>query len=260
MAIAFDASVSLGTATSTSLTGAHTTSGSSRILFVGGIVDATTDVVTGVTYNGVAMTRVGYYADTGSSQSTFLYVLHAPATGSNNVVISWSGTHTCYGIASSYTGANQSSTVDSSITNTATTADLTTTTTTVADNAWLIMMARAEGGVMTAGANTFLRQNNINNSTAIFDSNGAQTPPGSHSLRTTQTSGLTKHVLASFSEPQFTGSDTMSVSDSEAHVQSQVSTISDTSTVSDSVVLGTPPVNLTKSSSTWTNQNKRYGI
>ena len=203
MAISFDASVSGGSATATSLTFAHTTTGTDRMLFVGALtLTANTDTISGITYGGVAMTRPtnGFVTDA-TNYGIYIYALHAPTEGANNVVISSSLT-TIFGIASSYTGASQTSTVDSSAKTAPTAAaTLTTTTTTVADNCWLVMMARTEDATpfMAAGTNTTLRQNNTNDSIAMFDSNAAKTPAGSHSLQTTQAGTLpTFHVLASF--------------------------------------------------------------
>src|SRR3990167_6346619 len=70
------------------------------------------DYVTGVTYNGVAMTRVFDSGDSGaaSHERSFSYQLVAPATGSNNVVISTnmaSAFDAVNGNATSYSGAHQ---------------------------------------------------------------------------------------------------------------------------------------------------------
>lgn len=201
MPIAFDASSLLTETTGASATFSHTTAGSNKILFVGVLILTSNDLLTGITYAGVAMTRVNTLSFS-TTRRIYLYALHAPAAGANNVVVSFSSSTNSYCIASSYTGAKQTSTVDSQITNGfTTTGTLTTTTTTIDDNCWLIMMARTESGVpyMAAGSGTLLRQNNTNNSIAIFDSNGARTPAGSQSLQTTQpTDGSTGHCLASF--------------------------------------------------------------
>ncbi len=58
--IAFDSATNGGSGTGTSLTYAHTCSGSARLLRVGvNLYNPGTDDLTGVTYAGVAMTQIG---------------------------------------------------------------------------------------------------------------------------------------------------------------------------------------------------------
>src|SRR3989442_1524846 len=118
MAIAFDAISAVAAATATSLTFAHTCTGSNRILFVAGndkVAAAT--VVTGITYNSVAMTKInGVQIPT--SRFITLWDLVAPASGSNNVVVSASESGHLRFVAASYTGAKQSAQPDGNITNT----------------------------------------------------------------------------------------------------------------------------------------------
>lgn len=197
--IAFDNTTSGGSSAGTSHTFSHVVStGANPYLCVGIMIESASDLVSGVTYNGVTMTQVATLSN-GSSSRIYLYALGNPSSGTNDVVITKSST-TSYPIAWSITGAQSSSTVDSSATNGfTTTTSLTTSTTTVADNSWLVMMGRNEGGSpwMAAGTGTTLRQNNTNNSIAMFDSNSAKTPAGSNSLQTTQTSSSTGHIIAS---------------------------------------------------------------
>jgi hypothetical protein len=98
-------------------TWSHTCSGSNRILVVGvnarGLVSNTNTTVTGVTYNGVALTKIRHDSvDSGDTMRgrTELWYLIAPATGANNIVVTWTGTvdFECCG-AISLTGAIQSS-------------------------------------------------------------------------------------------------------------------------------------------------------
>lgn len=116
MAIAVDAVSNSGDLTSvSSATWSHTTSGSNRILVVGanarGVKSDTNTTVTGVTYNGVALTKIR--GDTSDSGDTFrgrseLWYLIAPATGAHNVVVTYTGTVTATGCgAISLTGVIQ---------------------------------------------------------------------------------------------------------------------------------------------------------
>lgn len=90
MAIAFDTATNVPAISAvTSKTFAHTCTGSNLIL----IVAVTHDnyparSISGITYNGVAMTFQGRATNT---QNTEIWTLINPSTGANNVVISWTG-------------------------------------------------------------------------------------------------------------------------------------------------------------------------
>lgn len=114
MAIALDAATSSSSTASSTLTFSHTVAGSDRVLMVGvswqtGAVNNAT--VTGVTYNGVAMTLVDEQAPPDPFNQTLgasLWRLVAPATGTHNVVITISNTSdVILGGATSWTGVDQ---------------------------------------------------------------------------------------------------------------------------------------------------------
>lgn len=93
MAVAFDAASSGQATSATSLTIAHTCTGSNLLLTAGGHVSAgSPPTISGVTYNSVAMTAMSgptLYATFGRYSS---WRLVAPATGANNIVMSLGGT------------------------------------------------------------------------------------------------------------------------------------------------------------------------
>jgi hypothetical protein len=117
----------------TSLTWSHTVTGTNPYLFVVVGMDlAAADSVTGVTYNGVPMTQLGFLDYFIGYE--YLYGLVGPATGTNNVVVSTSTDQAnVKGSAVSYTGVNQSTPVGSPVTHSARGLDgsfaITTTTT-----------------------------------------------------------------------------------------------------------------------------------
>jgi hypothetical protein len=182
-AIAFDA-FTAGTLVNpgTSVTISHTTSGSDRILFGGGIVR--TNTITGMTYNGTGMTAIGSPV-TGVNDKIYLFYMVAPATGAHNLVISQSGSSVINGNAISYTGASQTGQPDA-YTDTAqqTVANQDGTVTTIADNSWAVMYAYdAQTGDSSAGAGTTKRgTSNGGANTQFYDGNGAKTPAGSYTL------------------------------------------------------------------------------
>lgn len=187
-AIAFDATSEAHDTSGTvsSLTFSHTTSGTNRILFVG-FFAGVTDIITGVTYAGTAMTLVNKIQAPGGRWA-YLYRLVAPASGANNIVISASG-NTAFGAAgASYTGAAQTGQPDASSTNTTSAStSFTESVTTVANNAWTVLSLRDENGsALTAGGGTTIRQNAAVGY-SFSDSNGPKTPAGSTSLSVSMT-------------------------------------------------------------------------
>ena len=179
MAIAFDAvSVGLKSPSGTGpLVISHTCTGSDRILFVGCFATAG-DVVTGVTYGGVAMTLVAKHV--AGSEYEYLYYLIAPATGTNDISISWTGSTILRGHGVSYTGAKQSAQPDAFGTDSETSSNtISTSLTTIADNSWVLMMVRSQGDI-TAGNNTTLR--GVSTTSNILDRGAATTPAGSETL------------------------------------------------------------------------------
>lgn len=199
MAIAFDQTTTAQQLAGSSLSFSASTSGSNRILLVPVFTSYGTsgDKISGVTYNGVSMTRVtgATQIDFVSGQSFYLYYLIAPATGTNTVLITATGSGEIYGTTVSYTGVDQTSPIDNSTT---TTSGGTITLTTVADNCWTLSFGRNTAtGALTASTGTTQRSagSGLYN---IGDSNGAITPVGSTSMSWTPDNANTKLCMISF--------------------------------------------------------------
>ena len=187
MAIAFDVATDGGSTTGTSLTFSHTCTGSDLVLFVGILSAVGADNVTGVTYSGVAMTRVEIRNEATPNRVNYLYMLVGPATGANNVVISSGSSQFIAGVAASYTGAAQSGQPDANTNNYGAGAGspFATSLASVADNCWHILCATQNAGAITgAGAGTTQRilQSDY---LGLYDANSAKTPPGSVTLNVT---------------------------------------------------------------------------
>lgn len=199
MAIAVDATSSgianVGTTHTFSFTCG---SGANRILFVATYRNAGTDTVSGVTYNGVAMTVVNQKVFGGNN--IYLWYLVNPASGANNVVVTTTSSLFCASCCVSYTGASQTGVPDSSNTNSAISASgLTCSSTVVAANCWLVEAeGNTSGGAPTAGAGSFIRITGTNIAVQIVDSNGTVST-GSQSLIVTGDSSRDYGgVIASF--------------------------------------------------------------
>ena len=172
--------------TGTSWTFAHSCSGSNRILFVSLTIYSGSDLVTGITYNGVAMTRVATVQSIDGDQRQYLYYLVAPATGSNNVVVSASSSVFMAGGAISYTGAKQTGQPDANTTGTTGQGSSSTATlSSVANNCWMVVGWGNNGGYgySSSVTNGYLRVGRTSagagGGTAIVDSNAVITPAGS---------------------------------------------------------------------------------
>lgn len=204
MAIAFDLATGSSTGAASSLTFSHTCTGSNLMLFVGVYCNITTETITGVTYNGVAMTQITKNVNS-SNSNLYLYALAGPATGANNVVISSSASTSIGGVAMSYTGVNQSVTLDNfnNQLSSGTTTNLTATLTSVTDNCWMIMFGGRQR-VPTAGTGSTFRAVDTDGGWKGFDSNGPIHPAGANSMDMTYPSignaGMGQ-VYATFSPP-----------------------------------------------------------
>lgn len=188
MAIAYDAS-SKSSASATSVTFAHTCTGSDRLLMVNAYW-AGSATVSSITYNGVAMTNVVSPLDTGGGERHGMFYLVAPATGANNVVLTLSGSTDIEVSAVSYTGVHQSSPIDATRTETGleTGTSYSEAITSVVDNCWAVWSTREYGGgVVSAGANTALRQQSlVYYGLLLADSNASITPAGSRTMELTK--------------------------------------------------------------------------
>lgn len=185
MAIAFDSNTPF-VVNPGSDTISHTCTGTDRYLFVGILIQSGQSC-TGVTYNGVSMTQLVSLStnNVSANETIYLFGLANPASGTNNVVASFSGAGTRGFMASSFTGAKQTSSIDATNSGTGSSGTATVSVTTTSNNAWLVGYARGQSNV-SAGSSTTLRgaTDNVN----MMDSNAAKTPAGSYSLNFTTAS------------------------------------------------------------------------
>lgn len=187
--IAFDAYSKGRNSPVSSLTVAHTMSSSSnRILLVFIIGDTTSDLITGVTYNSVAMTRLVTVAP--GSRYFYLYYLIAPSTGTHDIVVSASSSILISVMAASYTGVHQTNpfqSYGSQSTGSGNSASMDIYTS--QDKGWVVMGSYGSptSSTNSAGANTTQRgQENVGEG-SVSDSNAIITPPGVLTLNTSWT-------------------------------------------------------------------------
>lgn len=173
MAIARENSANVNQSTgSSTYTQSYTCTGSNLTLVVG-FVTGTTDNVTSVTYNGVAMTQAQKVQMAGSNRWSYIYYLIGPATGANNIVWNFSaGQDIVFGGIASYTGTNQTA-IDGSQTDSVNGAtSLTNSQTVTANNSWVSVFFYTTGTSMAAGSGASFFQT-VNDNVASSDTNGA---------------------------------------------------------------------------------------
>ena len=208
MAIAFDAAHVDNTQSSSPYTHTHTASGSNRFVVVGIGYTASSQTITGVTYDGVAMTqRVSSAGDSASAYDHQFWTLKNPNTTANaNVTVTWTGGGNAFFYIASYTGVVGD--YDTSTHGPSASSPLTLTLTTGQSNCWTIMMCSDAGSLPSAGAGTTNRGTDA--ATWLFgDSNAAVS--GSTSLQGTWTGGGGgAGVMLSFSPTSASTSHTLS--------------------------------------------------
>lgn len=195
-AIAIDAT-SEGYANGTSITYEHTVTGSNPILMVQLYsFQGTQPSVTGITYNSVALTSKGSRVADGSGY-TQQWSLVAPATGTNNIVVSMS-TSQVFTTSASYTGVNQTTPhPDATLTGSvAGTSFAISTTDVTVDQSWIVMAGRSPSRVPTASAGAFLRKTNSASGDAgwTVDSNGGRST-GANTLDYTYSPSQTTYYV-----------------------------------------------------------------
>ncbi len=198
MAIAFDAaSNGIYGAAVPSITWNHTCTGSNLLLLVTVGEDNAVNggTISGVTYNGVAMTLHKRQTALASNNTVSVWYLIAPATGSNAIVVTASVSNfwEIAGTSVSYTGVKQSGFPDAHTESTYTGGTTpTVAVTTVADNCWVVAGIGNRGGAKSAGSGTVERAENDGTpggaagQSAMYDNNGVVHPAGSYTLNMNQ--------------------------------------------------------------------------
>ncbi len=205
MAIAFVGAADLGNnGGGDDLTVAYTVGGGSdRLLVVGVVGDTGSDLISGVTYNGTAMTLADSFAP--GNRYSYLFYLLNPSTGSNNVVVTNSSNCYILAQAADYSGVGSfDAKIEAQTAGTATTK--TTSLTTIAADCWIILYEHGYDAVSTsptAGTGATRRVNEAAFGLGgLFDTNGTVSA-GSNSMQTNRTFDVTQitHFMVSFAPP-----------------------------------------------------------
>ena len=175
MAIAIDANSNGAQGSGTSLNWNHATSGDDRFLVVFGH-QVNTAAVT-CKYNGVTMTSLGTTGTIG------MWYIANPASGTNQVLCTWSGTQFMRFGSSSYTGVDQDDPINTSANYTpGSVSSITATLTTDVEDCWLLIGAHGQSTV-TASTNTVNRHQPGGDGANRFGDSNAARAAGASSVR-----------------------------------------------------------------------------
>lgn len=195
-AIAFDAAAGAATSvTATSQTTSFTMgSGAGGCLIVAALGDATTDLLTTATFNGVSMTLVDKQnANPGTVYWQNLWALPSPPSGTHNIVVSASSSSHIQTAAASYTGVSASSCPAASAKSSGSGDPYVATITTPNANDWTVEVINSSVGVL-ASTNFTSRATDGGTTYYLADSNGALSA-GSNSMNVTGAGGTKQHII-----------------------------------------------------------------
>lgn len=177
MALAIDAVSSTSGNGAGPFSWSHTCSGSDRVLFVGISHYDSNDTVSGVTYNSVAMTAVPSGATNNGQFYVSLWYLIAPATGSNTVSVSMTGSVFDIGMAAiSFTGSHQTTPYGTAVTATGSSTTPSVVASSASDEIVLDTLTIVHSGTLSVGADQTSRWNT--NTANAFIKMAGSTEPG----------------------------------------------------------------------------------
>lgn len=203
--ITFDAASNSGyQSTGTSYSWSHTCTGTNRFLSVDvAMLSLAGTTVSGITYNGVALSLIGVQASVSGTVRTESWGLIAPATGSNTIVVTFTGSivsGASAGTAVSYAGVHQTSPTEAFNGATATNvgaADATVSIVTVANNDWVHAAVGTDDTAVTANQTS---RNNVTGAlgSGADEDTGPKTPAGSQTMSYTNVAALATWAIAGY--------------------------------------------------------------
>lgn len=193
-AVASDNEVSLGNGTTSLSASSFATTGSDVVLLCGILQDSST--APSGTYNSGSFTWSAGTNVALANPTYYVFLGHlAVGSGatSNIAITAGAGAGDIWGDCASYTGVDQTTPIEAAggAEDVSGAGTIAVTLTTLTDNAWMVAYSYdTDGTASTAGSGTVRRQlNSAVGIVAVFDSDAALTPAGSHSLNIVQTSG-----------------------------------------------------------------------
>ena len=180
-----------------------TAGSTNRLLVAIGFEWNGTQSITSVTYASTTMTLGQATPTNADGETSYVYFLDNPASGTNNVVVNGVTNELMHGNlvahAQNYTGVKQTGTADAIGGNKGATAStMTGTVITVANNSWAVMSGYNTGGSLVASTNATSVSNSGGSMMADNQTYGPITPAGSFSETITSASGNWTWAMMSF--------------------------------------------------------------
>ena len=196
MAIAYDKSAVLYSPSSATST-VNLAAGAADSIAIILVFNGNGAPLTGVTVDSIAATNIRTYNIAGAQRLSAWYYLNPPTSSVDYTATATSAADDVEICALIYSGAKQTGQPDSDAQGSGA-PNVTLSTTTVADNSWLVSISRnTSTGVPAAGTGTTSRH--AGSVARYGDSNGAKTPAGVHTMQYTAGSGTTYGVIVSIS-------------------------------------------------------------
>lgn len=162
----------------------HTCSGTDRLLVVGTTHANGASSLTGITYNGVAMTMIAQQAGLANLINSALFYMINPPSGTHTITISGGGgSPTIWGAAASFTNADQTTQPDSFAQGQAQSGNPSLSTTVVANNSMLVAIYNLlDNNAPNAGTGMTQLQIYQGSQSGIFGYSGLGVGTGSQSM------------------------------------------------------------------------------
>ena len=178
-------------------TWAHTCSGSDRLLRVTTSHFDSSDTISSITYNGVALTAVPGGSTNNGQYYVTAYYLIAPDTGTHDIVVTVSGSVFDFGAgAISYTDAHQTTPLGTAVTATGTSTTPSVTVSSAADELVDDGLVIIHGGTLSVGAGQTQRWNAIASSGYIKYAGSTEGGAASTTMSWSNSSSQTWAIVA----------------------------------------------------------------
>ena len=178
-------------------TWAHTCSGSDRLLRVTTSHFDSSDTISSITYNGVALTAVPGGSTNNGQYYVTAYYLIAPDTGTHDIVVTVSGSVFDFGAgAISYTDAHQTTPLGTAVTATGTSTTPSVTVSSAADELVDDGLVIIHGGTLSVGAGQTQRWNAIASSGFIKYAGSTEGGAASTTMSWSNSSSQTWAIVA----------------------------------------------------------------
>lgn len=197
MALAVDNVSSFASNGAGPFTWSHTCSGSDRLLRVTTSHFDSSDTISSITYNGVALTAVPGGSTNNGQYYVTAYYLIAPDTGTHDIVVTVSGSVFDFGAgAISYTDAHQTTPLGTAVTATGTSTTPSVTVSSAADELVDDGLVIIHGGTLSVGAGQTQRWNAIASSGFIKYAGSTEGGAASTTMSWSNSSSQTWAIVA----------------------------------------------------------------